>query len=265
MPENIKSIVEIAIIFLTLFAIYRFLRSTGGAGVLKGMVIIFAAYLFVLWFIAENLDLYRIEHILVNLLNFALIAVFIIFQPELRRGLIRLSQNRFFAGLFGSDREKTMNAIIAAVTRMSRDKVGALIALEKGVGLQSYTEGRVQLDAMVSTELIDTIFHPGSALHDGGVVVRDNRIVAAGCLFPLTDNPNISRRIGTRHRAAIGLSENSDALAIVVSEETGLIAVAEGGQLTRGLDRDKLVRRLTAFFRESAAIKAETTAPEPVA
>lgn len=260
--ENVKPLIEIAVIFLTLFGIFRFLRGTGGAGVLKGMVILFIAYLLVLWLVAENFALYRIEYILKNFLNFVFLTVLIVFQPELRRGLIRLSQNRLFTGLFGSDRERTVNAIVTAVSRLSREKTGALIAIEKGVGLQGYAEGRVQLDSLISPELIDTIFYTGSALHDGGIIIRDNRIVAAGCLFPLTDNPNISRRIGTRHRAAIGITEESDCLALVVSEETGLISVAQNGVLTRGLDREALGRKLMEFYRESAEIKAETAAPE---
>ncbi len=259
--DDVKPLIEIAVIFLTLFGIFRFLKGTGGAGVLKGMVIIFIAYLLVLWLVAENFQLYRIEYILNNFLNFVFLTVLIVFQPELRRGLIRLSQNRFFIGLFGSDRERTVNALVAAITKLSKEKTGALIAIEKGVGLKGFAEGRPQLDALVTTELIETIFFNGTPLHDGGIIIRDNRIVAAGCLFPLTDNPNISRRIGTRHRAAIGISEESDALAIVVSEETGLISTAQNGNLTRGLDREALVRKLLEFYRESAEIKAETTAP----
>ncbi len=259
--EGIKPIIEVGVIFLTLFGIFRFLRGSGGHGVLKGMVIFFVAYLLLVWLFADRLALYRIDYILKNFLNFFVIAVLIVFQPELRRGLIRLSQNRFFTGLFGTDRERTVNDLVAAISRMSRDKVGALIVLEKGVGLQAYSEGRTQLDALVTAELIDTIFYPGSVLHDGGIIIRDNRIVAAGCLFPLTDNPNVSRRVGTRHRAAIGLSEESDALAVVVSEETGLISIAQNGLLKRGLDRESLVRDLMDFYRESARIKAETTAP----
>ncbi|MGE0430756.1 MAG: diadenylate cyclase CdaA [Planctomycetota bacterium] len=259
--EGIKPIIEVAIIFFTLFGIFRFLRGSGGHGVLKGMVIFFVAYLLLVWLFADRLELYRIDYILKNFLNFFFIAVLIVFQPELRRGLIRLSQNRFFTGLFGSDRERTVNDLVAAVVKLSKNKTGALIALEKGVGLQAYAEGRTQMDALITTELIETVFYFGTPLHDGGMIVRDNRIVAAGCLFPLTDNANISRRIGTRHRAAIGLTEESDCLVIVVSEETGLISVAQNGVLNRGLDRETLIRKLMDFYRESARIKAETSAP----
>ena len=225
---------------------------------LKGMVILFIVYLLALWWVARSFELYRIEFVLSNFLNFLILAVLVVFQPELRRGLIHLSQTRLFSGLFGSDREKTINALVQAVTRMAKEKTGALIAIEKGIGLQAYTDGGVQLDSSITPELLETVFHVGTPLHDGGVVIRENRIVAAKCLFPLTDNPNVSRRIGTRHRAAIGLSEESDALVIVVSEETGLVSTAQRGQINRGLDREALVNRLTEFFRESAEIRAET-------
>lgn len=254
-----KDIVEIGIIFIVLMGVFYFLRGTGGAGVLKGLFILFTVLILGLFTLANAFELYRIDFLLKNFLGYLFFTILIVFQPELRRGLIRLSQNTLFSRFFGSETERSVNTVAAAVSHLSREKIGALVALEKGVPLTPFVESGTVLDARISVELLNTIFHYGSALHDGGVIVSNDRIVAAGCVFPLSDNPNLSRRIGTRHRAAIGLTEESDSLCVVVSEETGLVSVARHGELTRGVDRDSLVRIMETFYREAAELKAQKT------
>src|SRR6185503_19923210 len=172
-----------------------------------------------------------------------------------RRGLVRLGEYPFIK-LFIKREVNVLDEIVEAVVRCAKKKVGALIALEREIGLGPYIEGGVKCDAEVRSELIDTIFFPGTALHDGAIIIQDQRIAAAGCLFPLTDNPSISKALGTRHRAAIGLTEESDAVTIVVSEETGQISVGVDGELHRNLDKEALeamLRRLVVSNNSTAA------------
>ena len=148
------------------------------------------------------------------------------------------------------DESALIEELIRAVSNLSKEKIGALIAIEREISLGTYVEGGVFIDAEVKADLIDTVFWPGSALHDGAIVIQNERIAAAGCLFPLTENPEISKRLGTRHRAAIGLTEETDAVTVVVSEETGNISVGVRGHLERDLDRDSLRRILRELLTE---------------
>ncbi len=241
-----KKAFEILVFFLLVFFVFRFMRGTRGEGILKGVIAVVLAGFFALLTLAQQQQLERLELVLRAVLNTSVIALIIIFQPELRRGLVRIGESSL-ARLFVKSNVSVVSEIVESVVRLSKKKVGALIAIEREIGLRTYIEGGVKIDAEVRSELIDTIFYPGTALHDGAIVIQGNRIAAAGCLFPLTDNPTISKTLGTRHRAAIGLTEETDAITIVVSEETGQISVGVDGELHRNLDKDQLetlLRRL---------------------
>jgi len=167
---------------------------------------------------------------------FFLVLIAIIFQPELRDGLMQLGKRHiFYVEPKKEEIEKTLREIVSAAGALSRKKIGALVAIQRDIGLKRYAESGVILDAELSSELIQNIFYPGAPLHDGGLIVQGTKMVAASCLFPLSDNPDLERALGMRHRAAVGLSENSDALIVIVSEESGAISLAINGQLTRNL------------------------------
>jgi len=236
-----KPALEILILWYALYVLVLFIRGTRTEQVLKGVFVLVLTF-----FITQQLKLEVINWILRHMFTFFVIAFLIIFQPELRRGLARLGQSPFF-NLFARE-EKIISEVVKAVAALARKKVGALIAIEREIGLKTYVESGVPLDSRVSSELINTIFMPNTPLHDGGIVIREGRIVAAACLFPLTDNPKVSKTLGTRHRAAIGLTEETDAIAIVVSEETGIISLALGGRITRNLDDKKLTNLLKSLY-----------------
>ncbi|MEA3560556.1 MAG: diadenylate cyclase CdaA, partial [Candidatus Omnitrophota bacterium] len=187
-----------------------------------------------------------INWLLTKLFAISVIALLIIFQPELRRSLAHLGRNRFFA-MF-SRGEETVNEVVKACGYLSKRKIGALIAVERDIGLKAYIESGVRLDARVSSELIQTIFMPNTPLHDGGIIIKEERLAASGCLFPLTESLSISKTVGTRHRAALGLTEETDAGCVVISEETGAISVAIGGKLTRDLELQSLRRVLRKLY-----------------
>jgi diadenylate cyclase len=201
----------------------------------------------VIFNIAKVLELHTINWVLTKLFAVGVVAFLIIFQPELRRALARMGENT----IFGSFLKKggTIDEVVQTAERLSRSKIGALIAIEREVGLKNYIEGGLAVDAKVSAELLTSIFFPNTPTHDGGVIIQGDRIASCGCLFPLSQNPQLSPSMGTRHRAALGLSEETDVVCVVVSEETGGISVAVYGKLTRDLDEEGLRRVLTSLFR----------------
>jgi diadenylate cyclase len=181
------------------------------------------------------------------------VAVPVVFQPELRRALEQLGRGKFFTRsstqLKGEDLYRLIREIVKAVQEMSRTKTGALIALERRTGLQDYVEGATRIDGLVSAELLSNLFVSKTPLHDGAIVIRGDRVLAAGCLFPLTDNPYIEKELGTRHRAAIGITEGTDTIAIIVSEENGIISLAVDGRLLRHLDEKLLKEQLEKLLQ----------------
>jgi diadenylate cyclase len=223
---------EVLVFFGFFLALFRMMQG-------KGIVLLLLAGFFILQSFARELELERLKLALETILQVAVIALVIIFQPELRRGLRRMGDTPFIK-LFVRSNVNPVEEVIAAALRLAKNKIGALIAFEREASLNSFVEGGVKADAEVSTELVETIFFPGSALHDGAVIIQEERIAAAGCLFPLTDNPSLSKQLGTRHRAAIGLTEETDAVTLVVSEETGKISVGVSGELHRDLDAEGL-------------------------
>ena len=237
--ESGKFLIEIALLWFVFYMLLLFIKGTRAVQVLKGIIIIVFVFL-----ITKELQLQTINWILSRLFTISIVAFLIIFQPELRRGLARIGQFGIFSG-----QQETLDEITKAVTILSKKKVGALIAIEREIGLKAYIESGIKLDSHVTSELLNTIFTPNTPLHDGGVVIQVAMIAAAGCLFPLTQNPHISSVLGTRHRAAIGLSEETDAVVIAVSEETGDISISLNGKLNRHNDEKEFGRALTNVFK----------------
>jgi diadenylate cyclase len=243
----IKDAIEIAIIFAIIYIVLKFLRGTKGAGIFRGMAILLVALFLILYYVSVQFELERMNYLLHRFLEVALFGLIIIFQPELRRGLVRLGQTPIFGPLLRSGKS-IIEEVERATLRLSRNRVGAIIVLQRDVSLAPYLEGGVKLDARVTAELLESIFYPGSSLHDGATIIVNDRIAAAGCLLPLSENPKLG--LGTRHRAAVGVTEDSDAVAVVVSEETGAISIAVGGELERGLDKPTLEKRLRELYAQ---------------
>ncbi len=246
----LKAGVEIFLIFLIVYACLVLLQGTRGVGILKGLGVFFALLVLLTLLATRWLPLETVNWVLTSLGPIVLIPLFILFQPEIRRALIRLGQNPLFGVLFRPHARFT-DELVKATFSLARDKIGALVAIERQDGLSSYVERGVRLDSEVSAQLIKTIFWPGTPLHDGAVIIRQQRIVAAGCLFPLTENPYFSSELGTRHRAGIGITEESDAVAIIVSEETGRVSLAVKGAIQQDLDEKALRRALEEIAAEA--------------
>ena len=241
--------VEVFLIFLMVYVCLRLLQGTRAVGILRGLGVVYLSVALLTVVITRLFKLEAVSWVL-STLPAVLIPVFILFQPEIRRALVQLGQNPLFSMLF-RPHAHFADELVKATFSLARDKTGALIAIERQDGLSSYVERGVRLDSEVSAELIRTIFWPGTPLHDGAVVIRQQRIVAAGCLFPLTDNPHFSAEVGTRHRAGIGITEESDAVAIIVSEETGRVSLAVKGTIQQGLDEKALRRALEDIAAEA--------------
>jgi len=237
-------IVDVAVVAFILYQLLRLLRGTQGTQILVGLVL-----LAVVGVLATQFNLVLLSWLFKNAAFFILIAVIVMFQPELRRAMDQLGRlgnigniGRPLTGFSTRLYSQAISEAIRAVERLSTRRNGALIAFERDVGLEDYAATGVRINGEISAEFLQSIFYPNSPLHDGAVIVRGNRIVAAGCLLPLPEEGVVRERLGTRHRAALGLSLASDALVLVVSEETGAISVIEEGKITRNLDADALRR-----------------------
>src|SRR5213594_11783 len=233
-----RSIADIALVFLLVYGILKLVRGTRAAPMAAGIAV-FA----LLYWLALKENLATLEFVLRGALLYIGVAIIVLFQSEIRQALIsfgnrfRMPFTRRHHGQFG---EGVYDEIVLAATTLSSTKTGALIVIERNVGLKNVTDGGVKLDAELSYDLLVSIFNPATPLHDGAVVVRRHRIAAASCFLPLTLNPRLSRDLGTRHRAAIGITEDTDAVAVVVSEETGLISFMQAGEIRRALDATQL-------------------------
>ena len=234
-----RAAADIAIVAYVIYHVLLLIRGTRAVQVAKGLVI-----LALVAFLSDRLGLRTINWILEKLGLVVLVGLPVVFQPELRRALAQLGRGRLFPRTFVFLGEEEVSRLIDELVRcvqiLVRNKIGALIVLEREVRLNEYIETGIKLDAVVSAEFLVNIFMPRAPLHDGAAIIRGDRVAAAGCFLPLTDSPYLSRQLGTRHRAALGISEVSDAVAVVVSEETGTVSVAEGGKLTRYLDEKNL-------------------------
>jgi diadenylate cyclase len=248
---DIEYILEIFLIYIVIYTFLRFMEGTRGEGILKGIALIFLTVPIVVSFVASRMQIFERLEVIVRFFGAAAIpALVIIVQPELRRALVRLGQTRFFGFLLKQETEGIVDEIVRATSRMAKSKVGALIAIEREVGLKNYIERGTQIDAVVSSQLLATVFFPGSELHDGAVIIRNNRLAAAGCLFPLSDNPELGQAFGTRHRAGLGITEETDAIVVIVSEETGTVSFAHDSELERPLTPDQLREVLIKFYAQ---------------
>jgi diadenylate cyclase len=250
-----RILVEMALIGVVVYGVLRFLHGTRGARLLQSLVGLLVVSLLVVRVVAERFQLERIEMLIQPFVWTVLLTTLVVFQPELRRGLMRLGEARWRRQR-RSDIDRICRPVAAACAQLSKNKIGALIAIERDIGLSGLTDQGVKLDARLTPELLNTIFWPGSALHDLGVIIQRGRIVAAGCPFPLGDAEGLDRSIGSRHRAAIGLSLDSDALIVVVSEETGIISVAEGGRLQRHIPPEDLFDVLVSYLSHAPSHRA---------
>lgn len=243
---GVMDILDILIVAYVIYKVVDWIRRTRAWVLFKGLIMIF-----IIWAVAELLKLNTLVWILSNTISVGIIAVVVVFQPELRKALEQLGKGKLFSAfsldLFSSEKEeegklsaRSLDEIVKAIVKMAAVRTGALILIEQKVPLGDHERTGIPIDAEISSQLLLNIFEKNTPLHDGAVIIRDNRIAAATCFLPLTESQEVSMELGTRHRAAIGASEVSDAYVIVVSEETGAISVAKGGVLYRDIDADRL-------------------------
>lgn len=258
------SAVEVTILAVVLYYTYMYLRGTHGARILIGLALVFLT----LTLVSQILNLTVIGWLLRSISVFLAIALVVIFQPELRRALTELGSHHFFTSAF--EERETIEEITDTVFELASKGFGALIAVEREISLKAFVETGVGIDADLSKELVLTIFHPKTVLHDGGMVLRSDRVVAAACIFPLTQREDLDRSLGLRHRAGLGLSEESDAVAIIVSEETGQVSICHSGLIERNLSVEKFRRRLSQLLLHekyerdpSAQLETEARLPDP--
>jgi len=246
---SITDVIDILIVAFVIYKLLEFIRETRAAQLIKGLLV-----LIVVTFISEILNFYTINWILKNTMTIGVVALVIIFQPELRRGLEYLGRSKFVPGNFNQidkDRAKYITSeFVRAVESFSQSRTGALIIIERETALTDIIETGTVVDAEISSEILGNIFYEGAPLHDGAVIIRGDRMRAAGCVLPLTQNKALNKELGTRHRAGIGITENSDAIALIVSEETGIISMAIDGKLSRFLDIKTVEKTLLNIYIE---------------
>lgn len=245
---GITDIVEILIIAFAIYHVIKWVKRTRAGMLVKGLIV-----LLILWLIASVFALNVIQYIFIKSINVGIIAVIILFQPEIRKALEQLGQNNIVTPLFNlndsKDKANTMytdiaSAIVKATFELAKTKTGALIVIERDISLVEFEKTGIAIDSLISSQLLINIFEHNTPLHDGAVIIRGERIIAATCYLPLSDNMQLSKDLGTRHRAAMGISEVSDSLTIIVSEETGKVSIAIKGMLVRNVDGDYLKGKL---------------------
>ncbi len=240
--NTLRNLMDIALVFVIVYVVLRLLRGTRAVPTMVGLVM-----LALLYWLAVAQELATLEFVLRSAVLYIGFAIIVLFQSEIRQALMYFANRlqlpilRKQRGQFGGS---IYDEIVLAVTTLASEKIGALIVIERNIGLRNFIDAGVQLDAAISYDLLVTIFNPATPLHDGAIIIQNERVAAASVFLPLTKNPSISRELGTRHRAAIGITEGSDAIAIVVSEETGLITWVEAGEVRRSMDTTQLRKRL---------------------
>jgi diadenylate cyclase len=256
--NTLRNGLDIALVFVIVYVVLKLLRGTRAVPTVVGMVLLALLY----WFAVAQ-DLATLEFVLRSAVLYIGVAIIVLFQSEIRQALIYFGNRLRFPVLRrqrGQLGETIYDEIVLAATTLSSEKIGALIVIERNVGLRNFIDAGVSLDARVSYDLLVTIFNPATPLHDGAVIVQNERIAAASVFLPLTKNPSITRELGTRHRAAIGITEGSDAVSVVVSEETGLITFIENGQIKRNLDTNAL-RTLLLGAMEMPVVEKQRREP----
>lgn len=242
-----SDVLDILIVTFVIYKVIGFIRETRAQQLVKGLVFLILAF-----FLSNALHLYTIYWILKETMTLGVIALVVVFQPELRRGLEYMGRSKLVKAPFGQldkDMAKEMSSEIAkAIDEFSATKTGALIILERETALADVVETGTVLNADISKEILGNVFYEGAPLHDGAVIIRSDKVYAAGCVLPLTGNKELNKALGTRHRAGIGITENSDAIAIIVSEETGVISMAIDGNLTRFLDKKVIEKKLLNIY-----------------
>lgn len=239
-------VVDVVIISFVVYKLLGFIRMSRAEQLAKGLLILVVAS-----FIADTFNFYTLNWILSKVLDVGLIALVVVFQPELRRGLEYIGRGKFGSKQFSMDKERmkeTADVLVRAVEYFAATKSGALIVIERETALYDIAETGTIVDASLSEPLIENLFYKGSPLHDGAVIIRDDRVLAAACVLPLTENSNLSKDLGTRHRAGLGITEVSDAIVLIVSEETGIISMAVDGKLSRFLDLKTVEKMLLNYF-----------------
>ena len=248
---------DIALVSFLLYELLLLIRGTRAV-----QMALSAGFLLGLFFLSEWLQLETVNWVIRNLAAYVVFAIIVLFQSDIRRALAHFGRApffRYFERVTSSD--EALEELVTAATTLSARRIGAIMVVERQIGLRNYIEGGIPLDALLTYDLMATIFQPGSPLHDGAAIVQGDRVAAAACFLPLSVNPRVSRDLGTRHRAAIGLTEENDAVAVVVSEETGTISLAMAGDLERGLSEEVLRLRLRALLgrrRRGRLVAAQT-------
>ncbi|GHU75948.1 membrane protein [Clostridia bacterium] len=244
---RISDVADVLIVAFLLYQLLLLTRETRASQVLKGL-----AFLFVVSRLSEWLHLTALNRIIAMIVNSGTVVVVVLFQPELRRALEQIGSTNLLERIkTPSDPDhylRVISELVAAMTNLARRKVGALIVIEQRSGLAEIIESGTRLDSLITASLLENIFEPNTPLHDGAVIIREHRIVAAACFLRLSEDRTISKELGTRHRAALGISEQTDAIALIVSEETGVISMAKAGKLTRHLDARTLEQEITPIF-----------------
>jgi len=248
------TVVEILVLGFLLYQIFRMFQGAQATHFLVWVALLAACY-----FVAKWAGFATAEWMLANAIPYAVVATVILFQAEIRRGLAKIARNPFRAWLSSFEARHFLEDILLAISRLSAQKIGALIVLERETSLRTYTESGIPLEARLSYDLLVTIFQPRAPLHDGAVIVRKDKIIAAACFLPLSVNPIWGTQLGTRHRAAVGITEETDAVAIAVSEETGTISFAVSGSIEMGISLERLSEHMSAIF----GYPRRTAAPAP--
>jgi uncharacterized protein (TIGR00159 family) len=247
---------DILIVAFLIYQVLQFIRGTHAVQMGLGALV-----LVVFYWMAQWADLESVNWLLRTFLPYVVFGIIVVFQAEIRKALAHLGKTPLWGGWGQQRKEEVIDEVVLAATTLASQRVGAIIVLERDMGLRSYIETGIGLDALLTYDLLISVFNPGTPLHDGAVIIQGNRVAAAACFLPLTVNPELSRQLGSRHRAAIGLTEDTDAVAVVVSEETGVISLVVGGRIRRDLEQRSLKDALLEMVE---AEKSEGEgAPEP--
>lgn len=245
---NATDILEVILVAVIIYKLYMMLEGTRAVTLVKGLIVLFTANI-----LCNIMNLHLLSWLFERIVTWTFVALPIVFQPELRRTLERLGEGKFlFEKRMDLDKKQAQDVVdelVKASLELSRTKTGALLVIEREMGLNDISATGIKIDALITSEFLLNVFIPNTPLHDGAAVIRGNRLIAAGCYLPLTEKPGLPKELGTRHRAAIGISEQCDALVLIVSEETGTISVAENGGITRSLNGETLAKAIgPAFF-----------------